>query len=102
MLSDMSITDVLYVWVLYTLSWWYSTFFFFSIRRRHTRCALVTGVQTCALPICSQAWELSNFSRLCLSALPQACSWASRSAYSVASGYAHAADWRERCAELPG
>src|SRR3546814_7382155 len=29
-------------------------FFFFSSRRRHTRCALVTGVQTCALPIC--AW----------------------------------------------
>src|SRR3546814_1025496 len=29
-------------------------FFFFSSRRRHTRCALVTGVQTCALPI----WEL--------------------------------------------
>src|SRR3546814_2923533 len=24
--------------------------FFFSSRRRHTRCALVTGVQTCALP----------------------------------------------------
>src|SRR3546814_8703247 len=24
----------------------------FSSRRRHTRCALVTGVQTCALPIC--------------------------------------------------
>src|SRR3546814_10095163 len=23
----------------------------FSSRRRHTRCALVTGVQTCALPI---------------------------------------------------
>src|SRR3546814_10183157 len=30
--------------------------FFFSSRRRHTRCALVTGVQTCALPI-SQASE---------------------------------------------
>src|SRR3546814_10467080 len=32
----------------------YHTFFmlFFSSRRRHTRCALVTGVQTCALPIC--------------------------------------------------
>src|SRR3546814_3692638 len=30
-------------------------FFFFSSRRRHTRCALVTGVQTCALPICSFA-----------------------------------------------
>src|SRR6184192_2443738 len=26
-------------------------FFFFSSRRRHTRCRLVTGVQTCALPI---------------------------------------------------
>src|SRR3546814_4447281 len=28
--------------------------FFFSSRRRHTRCALVTGVQTCALPIYSE------------------------------------------------
>src|SRR3546814_3609732 len=28
--------------------------FFFSSRRRHTRCALVTGVQTCALPICTR------------------------------------------------
>src|SRR3546814_6722691 len=28
------------------------SFFFFSSRRRHTRCALGTGVQTCALPIC--------------------------------------------------
>src|SRR3546814_5117217 len=28
----------------------------FSSRRRHTRCALVTGVQTCALPI----WSLFN------------------------------------------
>src|SRR3546814_7695154 len=27
---------------------------FFSSRRRHTRCALVTGVQTCALPISPQ------------------------------------------------
>src|SRR3546814_7893738 len=30
-------------------------FFFFASRRRHTRCALVTGVQTCALPICAVA-----------------------------------------------
>src|SRR3546814_15034662 len=30
---------------------WFAGFFFFSSRRRHTRCALVTGVQTCALPI---------------------------------------------------
>src|SRR3546814_4993802 len=29
--------------------------FFFSSRRRHTRCALVTGVQTCALPILDPA-----------------------------------------------
>src|SRR3546814_1861866 len=32
-------------------------FFFFSSRRRHTRCALVTGVQTCALPISQPEME---------------------------------------------
>src|SRR3546814_2024649 len=34
--------------------------FFFSSRRRHTRCALVTGVQTCALPIflCHLQWRI--------------------------------------------
>src|SRR3546814_6516309 len=32
--------------------------FFFSSRRRHTRCALVTGVQTCALPISKSDAEL--------------------------------------------
>src|SRR3546814_5164117 len=41
--------------LLLVLLAWYSShlflFFFFSSRRRHTRCALVTGVQTCALPI---------------------------------------------------
>src|SRR3546814_6938602 len=37
--------------------------FFFSSRRRHTRCALVTGVQTCALPI----------SLPCISAPPGNC-----------------------------
>src|SRR3546814_675032 len=31
---------------------WFVVYFLFSSRRRHTRCALVTGVQTCALPIC--------------------------------------------------
>src|SRR3546814_15920738 len=35
------------------LSCAFCLFFFFSSRRRHTRCALVTGVQTCALPISS-------------------------------------------------
>src|SRR3546814_11955777 len=34
--------------------------FFFSSRRRHTRCALVTGVQTCALPICFGVVALSG------------------------------------------
>src|SRR3546814_10624027 len=34
-------------------------FFFFSSRRRHTRCALVTGVQTCALPICAAELDLA-------------------------------------------
>src|SRR3546814_2155751 len=31
--------------------------FFFSSRRRHTVCALVTGVQTCALPISGLGFE---------------------------------------------
>src|SRR3546814_3007575 len=35
-------------------------YFFFSIRRRHTRCALVTGVQTCALPILSYQAQLED------------------------------------------
>src|SRR3546814_1956591 len=45
-------------------------FFFFSSRRRHTRCALVTGVQTCALPICAfhRTFVLKP---LCLAALQQ-------------------------------
>src|SRR3546814_20441496 len=34
------------------MTWWLLSFFL-SSRRRHTRCALVTGVQTCALPILS-------------------------------------------------
>src|SRR3546814_4003664 len=41
-------------WVTYFLFF----FFFFSSRRRHTRCALVTGVQTCALPILELARAL--------------------------------------------
>src|SRR3546814_11646994 len=44
-------------------------FFFFSSRRRHTRCALVTGVQTCALPIYI---HVINISRLGLMARTKA------------------------------
>src|SRR3546814_6644444 len=49
--------------VIYLISWCldlciidsgYVCVCFFSSRRRHTRCALVTGVQTCALPICAE------------------------------------------------
>src|SRR3546814_15024365 len=36
---------------LFVLLFVFIVHFFFSSRRRHTRCALVTGVQTCALPI---------------------------------------------------
>src|SRR3546814_12134369 len=38
-------------------------FFFFSSRRRHTRCALVTGVQTCALPISYVHFALESVER---------------------------------------
>src|SRR3546814_3924643 len=34
--------------------------FFFSSRRRHTRCALVTGVQTCALPISTSTAKIAK------------------------------------------
>src|SRR3546814_21006852 len=37
------------------------SFFFFSSRRRHTRCALVSGVQTCALPICMVSFGHAMF-----------------------------------------
>src|SRR3546814_5552200 len=41
----------------------YSVHFFFSSRRRHTRCALVTGVPTCALPISSRrGYKVMRFS----------------------------------------
>src|SRR3546814_4524811 len=45
------VTLILIIIRLYGVRW----VFLFSSRRRHTRCALVTGVQTCALPICDGA-----------------------------------------------
>src|SRR3546814_1071354 len=39
-------------------------FVFFSSRRRHTRCALVTGVQTCALPILPKRGMAGRYRRL--------------------------------------
>src|SRR3546814_5047964 len=40
-----------------------SLMFFFSSIRRHTRCALVTGLQTCALPICLFLHALTSSSK---------------------------------------
>src|SRR3546814_1897325 len=47
--------------ILYML---YICMFFFSSRRRHTRCALVTGVQTCALPIAAPS-DLDTLTWVC-------------------------------------
>src|SRR3546814_8597104 len=44
--------------------------FFFSSRRRHTRCALVTGVQTCALPILAATRRSSIASCFSISSSP--------------------------------
>src|SRR3546814_8208333 len=52
--------------------------FFFSSRRRHTRCALVTGVQTCALPI-SSARTRARANRSCWESAPPQASPAGRS-----------------------
>src|SRR3546814_7828756 len=53
--------------------------FFFSSRRRHTRCALVTGVQTCALPIFDRmfirhwdTWSDGRMNRVFVADLPAA------------------------------
>src|SRR3546814_5051777 len=43
--------------------WFVLLFFFFSSRRRHTMCALVTGVQTCALPISCDARIFTSTSK---------------------------------------
>src|SRR3546814_2210751 len=48
----------MYYWLCFVLF----MCFFFSSRRRHTRCALVTGVQTCALPI-SLLGDIAIFAR---------------------------------------
>src|SRR3546814_4729438 len=50
MCFDYTCVLCLYMYVVYSHVY-LVFFFFFSSRRRHTRCALVTGVQTCALPI---------------------------------------------------
>src|SRR3546814_6315420 len=62
---------------------------FFSSRRRHTSCALVTGVQTCALPISSPASpaglapaSVSPSARIARCGLGKSIPWASNAALS--------------------
>src|SRR3546814_17790458 len=66
-------------------------FCFFSSRRRHTRCALVTGVQTCALPIC----------RACRSFRSQAARPPSAERGYRRTGYHHSGPSRD-CSKWPG
>src|SRR3546814_8660773 len=51
---------ILFFFLLFLFGFFFCLFFFFSSRRRHTRCALVTGVQTCALPIFLEAGRRRN------------------------------------------
>src|SRR3546814_3951435 len=46
---------------MFVMSGCFLVFFFFSSRRRHTRCALVTGVQTCARPSSGMRRHWSSF-----------------------------------------
>src|SRR3546814_4821603 len=55
--------------------------FFFSSRRRHTRCALVTGVQTCALPIFAEA--LPQLAALLNEPLPESTAKAEKPPYTA-------------------
>src|SRR3546814_5160884 len=77
-------------------------FFLFSSRRRHTRCALVTGVQTCALPILGgrlsavfrsgHLWHLANE----LAARPSANAFAHTQLLLTAAAYVFYARSEER------
>src|SRR3546814_721544 len=65
-------------------------YFFFSSRRRHTRCALVTGVQTCALPIYRRCARTMGRSPSCgagtCSSTPIVRSWPSRCTTIITNG----------------
>src|SRR3546814_9550560 len=49
--------------------------FFFSSRRRHTICALVTGVQTCALPISLRFNEVNYVRQIMSCMVPRGLGW---------------------------
>src|SRR3546814_4211051 len=58
-----SSTDIRSPYSLFSFSSRYVRCLFFSSRRRHTRCALVTGVQTCALPISDGALTTPGYGK---------------------------------------
>src|SRR3546814_8523969 len=60
--------------------------FFFSSRRRHTRCALVTGVQTCALPIFIVEIKVSRADLHGDGKWPDYCDWCDRFYWALAAG----------------
>src|SRR3546814_4243240 len=62
----------------------YCSVFFFSSRRRHTRCALVTGVQTCALPILQGAAGKAS-AGLTVAKTDEEKFWAGQILYNVAA-----------------
>src|SRR3546814_3438895 len=70
------------LWCCVKVGYLFFFFFFFSSRRRHTRCALVTGVQTCALPIWRRAMDDAREARARSPFLntKQAAAWLSLSA----------------------
>src|SRR3546814_4138722 len=73
----------------------YFVLFFFSSRRRHTRCALVTGVQTCALPNLSQAEGNALQVRMELQADCYAGVWAARARNSAGQPVMEPGDMEE-------
>src|SRR3546814_1007771 len=64
-----SFSDLFFMFHSVVVSYCFFFCFFFSSRRRHTRCALVTGVQTCALPISISTWVKATPVTLTLAAV---------------------------------
>src|SRR3546814_5327009 len=72
--------------------------FCFSSRRRHTMCALVTGVQTCALPIFARIIIASrlpgDWASIAFAAVSASLTWTRAAALSRAKKAASASVWR--------
>src|SRR3546814_1139765 len=82
--------------------------FFFSSRRRHTRCALVTGVQTCALPIYPRIPAYWIFDSRRLGARPMSggsfghYAWSKDNRTEIEMGWIKEAESAEESARLDG